>query len=96
MSLTKQTVIEKISVKNNQIPAQAKNSLESLLEIMKATLASGEDIMVTGFGKFQVNKKAPRKGRNPATGDAMVLKGRRTVTFKCSDGLRDIINKGKL
>jgi len=79
--------------KNNQTPSQAKESLESLLEIMKSTLASGENLMITGFGKFQVNKKAPRKGRNPATGKEMMLKGRKTVTFKCSGGLRDNINK---
>jgi integration host factor subunit alpha len=89
---TKQTIIEKISTKNNQTPFQAKETLESLLEIMKSTLASGEDIMISGFGKFQVNEKAPRKGRNPATGKAMILKERRIVTFRCSGGLRDNIN----
>jgi integration host factor subunit alpha len=93
---TKQTIIEKISTKNNQTPSQAKDSIETLLEIMKSTLKSGEDIMISGFGKFQVNEKAPRKGRNPATGKGMMLKGRRTVTFKCSGGLRDRINMEKL
>jgi len=91
-ALTKQTIIEKISEKNNQTPSQAKDAIESLLEIMKSTLASGEDIMISGFGKFQVNEKTPRKGRNPATGKEMMLKGRRVVTFKCSGGLRDEIN----
>ncbi len=89
---TKLTIIDKISTKNNQTPSQAKDTLETLLEIMKSTLASGEDVMISGFGKFQVNKKAPRKGRNPATGKDMMLKERRTVTFKCSGGLRDRIN----
>jgi integration host factor subunit alpha len=89
---TKQTIIEKISQKNNQTPSQAKESLESLLEIMKSTLASGEDVMISRFGKFQVNEKAPRKGRNPATGKEMMLKERRVVTFKCSGGLRDRVN----
>ena len=73
---------------NNQIPSQAKDTLETLLEIMKSALASGEDIMISGFGKFQVNEKAPRRGRNPATGKDMMLKERRIVTFKCSGGLR--------
>ncbi|MEN8212388.1 MAG: integration host factor subunit alpha [Thermodesulfobacteriota bacterium] len=91
-SCTKQTIIEKISTKNNLTPAQAKNTVETLLEIMKSTLASGKDVMISGFGKFQVNKKSPRKGRNPATGKEMMLKERRTVTFKCSGGLRDKIN----
>ena len=92
LALTKQTIIEKIAEKNNQSPSEAKDTIETLLEIIKETLASGEDIMITGFGKFQVNEKAPRKGRNPATGESMVLNKRRVVTFKCSGGLRDKIN----
>ncbi len=95
MALTKQTIIEKISEKNNQAPAEAKRTIETLLEIMKSTLASGEDIMVSGFGKFQVNEKAPRKGRNPATGKDMMLGKRRVVTFKCSGRLRDQMNGEK-
>ena len=89
---TKTTIIEKISGKTNLSPSEAKNTIESLLEIIKSTLASGEDKMISGFGKFQVNEKAPRKGRNPATGGSMMLKGRRVVTFKCSGGLRDRVN----
>ena len=92
MALTKQTIIEKISEKNNQSPSDAKETLETLLEIMKSTLASGEDIMISGFGKFQVNEKAPRKGRNPATGETMTLDKRRVVVFKSSGKLRDQIN----
>lgn len=89
---TKTTIIQKISEKNNQRPSEAKDTLGILLEIMKSTLASGEDIMISGFGKFQVNEKAPRKGRNPATGREMILKGRKTVTFKCAGVLRDRLN----
>lgn len=48
--------------------------------------------MISGFGKFQVNDKAARKGRNPATGEDMVLGKRRVVTFKCAGVLRDLIN----
>jgi len=92
LALTRTTIIQKISTKNNQSPSQAKDTLETLLEIMKETLASGEDIMISGFGKFQVNEKAPRKGRNPATGRSMILKKRRIVTFKCSGGLRAKLN----
>ncbi len=92
MALTKTTIIEKISEEINHSPSQAKNTIETLLEIMKSSLASGEDIMISGFGKFQVNEKAPRKGRNPATGKDMTLKARKVVTFKCAGGLRDRIN----
>jgi len=92
LACTKTTIIEKIAEKNNQTPAEAKTTIENLLEIIKSTLASGEDIMISGFGKFQVNEKAPRKGRNPATGDAMILKKRRVVVFKCCGGLRKKLN----
>ena len=74
MAITKVTIIEKISETNNLSPLEAKDTIEILIEIMKSTLAAGEDIMISGFGKFQVNEKAPRKGRNPATGEDLVLK----------------------
>ena len=96
MALTKQTIIEKISEEINQSPSEAKDTIEHLLEILKSALASGEDVMISGFGKFQVNEKAPRKGRNPATGEDMILGKRRVVTFKCAGGLRDRINEQKI
>ena len=92
MALTKTNIIEKIVEKNNLSPSEAKDTLETLLEIMKETLASGEDLMISGFGKFQVNEKGPRKGRNPATDEAMILRKRRVVTFKVAGGLWDRIN----
>lgn len=94
MTCTKTTIIEKICETNDVPPAQAKEVLEALLEIIKETLVSGEDLMISGFGKFLVNEKAPRKGRNPATGQAMILEKRRVVTFKCAGKLKDKINGG--
>ncbi len=67
--------------------------LETLLEIIKKTLESGDDIMISGFGKFSVKEKRIRKGRNPATGKDMMLDARKVVTFKCSGGLRNKVNK---
>lgn len=92
MAVTKQTITEEIAERLDHSTTQARETLEEFLEIMKSGLADGEDIMISGFGKFQVNEKAPRKGRNPATGEDMVLDGRRTVTFKCSGKLRDMLN----
>jgi len=66
--------------------------IETLLEIIKNTLASGEDVMISGFGKFCVKEKAERKGRNPATGEDMMLEPRKVVTFKSSGRLKDRIN----
>lgn len=71
--------------------------VESLLEIIKKSLEQGEDVLVSGFGKFCVKDKAQRRGRNPATGDYLMLDSRRVrrvVTFKCSGKLRDRINRG--
>jgi integration host factor subunit alpha len=93
VACTKTTILEKIADKNDLSPAEAKDILETMLEIIKETLASGEDIMISGFGKFQVNEKTPRKGRNPATGKDMMLDKRRVVTFKCAGKLRDTINQ---
>ncbi|MCP3874599.1 MAG: integration host factor subunit alpha [Desulfobacteraceae bacterium] len=93
MACTKTTIIEKICEKDYLPVNQTRDTVEALIEIMKSTLASGEDIMITGFGKFQVNEKAQRKGRNPATGKEMMLSKRRVVTFKCAGKLRDKINK---
>lgn len=92
MTCTKTTLIEKISDSLDQKPADAKETVETLIEIIKSTLASGEDIMISGFGKFQVIEKSPRKGRNPATGESMLLVKRRVVTFKCAGKLKDRMN----
>ena len=65
---------------------------EALLEIMKETLTSGEDILISEFGKFRVKEKSERRGRNPSTGEGMMLDARKVVTFKCSGILRERVN----
>jgi len=62
---------------------------------IKAKLTSGEDVLISGFGKFCVKEKRQRRGRNPASGEAMMLDARRVVTFKCSGQLRDKINESR-
>jgi integration host factor subunit alpha len=69
--------------------------VESIFEIMKCTLESGEDVLISGFGKLSVKKKDSRKGRNPQTGDNLQLDARRVVTFKCSASLKEKVNKKK-
>jgi integration host factor subunit alpha len=66
--------------------------LETLLELIKGNLEKGEDVLISGFGKFCVKAKNQRRGRNPATGADMILDQRRVVTFRCSHLLRDKIN----
>ena len=92
MALTKAEIIDTVADHNGYSKKEATDKVETLLEIMKRTLASGEDVLVSGFGKFCVNEKAKRRGRNPATGDDKMLRPRRVVTFKCSGKLRRKIN----
>ncbi|RJR53583.1 MAG: integration host factor subunit alpha [Desulfobacteraceae bacterium] len=62
--------------------------IETILEIMKSTLANAEDLLISGFGKFSIKSKNERKGRNPATGTPMPLRSRRVVVFRCSPVLK--------
>ena len=92
MALTKADIVDTVADHNGYSKKEATDKVETLLEIIKRTLVSGEDVLVSGFGKFSVNEKAQRRGRNPATGDDMMLRPRRVVTFKCSGKLRKKIN----
>ena len=92
MALTKIIIAEKIQNELNLPRTVSYDVMEEFLEIMKETIANGEDIMISGFGKFCVNEKKARKGRNPSTDKEMTLPARRVVTFKCSGKLRDLIN----
>ena len=92
MTLTKANIVETICVKNGFSKKQSIETLETLLEIIKQTLESGDDVLVSGFGKFCVRHKKERKGRNPATGEDMMLRPRKVVTFRCSNKLKAKIN----
>jgi integration host factor subunit alpha len=92
MSLTKKDIVEQVYNELGFPRNQSVEIVESLLEIIKATLESGDDVLVSGFGKFTVRDKQERKGRNPATGEDLMLKPRRVVTFKWSGTLRDKVN----
>lgn len=91
MALTKNDIVSTV----HELGFTKKKSVdivESLLEIIKGSLERGEDVLISGFGKFCVKKKGRRRGRNPATGSDLILRERKVVTFKCSGKLRDKIN----
>ena len=94
MALTKKDVAERIQEELGFLKYQSVEITEALLELIKSSLESGEDVLVSGFGKFCVKNKAERKGRNPATGEEAILPARRVVTFKCSGQLRAKVNGG--
>jgi integration host factor subunit alpha len=93
MALTKHDIVQQMQ---DQIGFQKNKSIditETLLELIKSSLEAGDDVLVSGFGKFCVNEKRARKGRNPSTGEDLMLPDRRVVTFKCSGKLREKINQ---
>jgi len=92
MTLTKVHLIDAIAEQNGFTKKQSTETVETILELIKSTLAAGEDVLISGFGKFCVKNKSGRKGRNPATGGDMMLRPRRVMTFKCSGILRKKIN----
>ncbi len=92
MALTKVQIVSTVQNHLGLPKNRSSELVETLLEIMKGTLESGEDVLISGFGKFCVNEKAERRGRNPATGEDMMLRPRKVVTFKCSGKLRDRVN----
>lgn len=93
MTLTKEHLISSLAEANGYSRLQAAELVEALIEIIKSRLSAGEDVLVSGFGKFCVREKRERRGRNPATGKGMLLAPRRVVTFKWSGRLRDKINR---
>ncbi len=94
MTLTKAHLVDSIHNQLGLHKNQSVQALESILEIIKNTLENGEDVLITGFGKFYVKEKRERRGRNPATGEDLMLGSRRVVGFKCSDKLRERMNRG--
>ena len=93
MKLTKADIIQQVWKQNEKISkTQAIESVEAFLRISKDTLASGSNLLLSGFGKFKVNDKRSRRGRNPQSGKNLMLDARRVVTFRPSPVLRDKVN----
>ncbi len=91
MTLTKASIVERIS-KKGLTKRKSAEMVDRILEIIKNTLENGEDVLITGFGKFCIKAKRERRGRNPVTGQDLLLDQRRVVTFRCSGVLKDKIN----
>ena len=92
MTLTKAQIIDAIPEELGISRKKSVEVVETLLEIIKRQMENGEDVLISGFGKFCIKDKKARRGRNPATGSDMMLTQRRVVVFRCSKLLRDKIN----
>ena len=92
MTLTKASIVDAIHDELGFPKNRSAELIEILLEQTKNTLDNGQDVLISGFGKFCVKEKKARRGRNPATGADMMLEQRRVVTFRCSHLLREKIN----
>jgi integration host factor subunit alpha len=95
MTVTKAHIVENLFAKNIFTKTESAQIIETLFEIVKSTLEQGEDVLLSGFGKFSVKDKNQRRGRNPQTGDPILLAPRKVVTFKCSGVLRERVNRGE-
>ena len=93
MTATRDSIVEAVSGETGFPKSRSVEIVETLIEIIKEALESGDDVLVSGFGKFKVREKKARKGRNPATGEGVILEPRRVVTFHCSGKLRKKINQ---
>jgi integration host factor subunit alpha len=91
MAVTKDDIVQQVH-EMGFTKKQSVDLIETLIEIIKRTLEKEEDVLISGFGKFCVKRKKERRGRNPATGEDLMLRGRKVITFKCSGKLRNRIN----
>jgi integration host factor subunit alpha len=92
MTLTKENLTQTLYHQAELSKHESKALVETVFELIKKSLESGDDVLISGFGKFYVREKGGRKGRNPATGEDLILDGRTVVGFRCSSVLRDKVN----
>ncbi len=91
-TLTKARIVEAVAEANGYTLKKSVETVETLLELIKSALESGDDVMISGFGKFCVKNKKKRRGRNPVTGKDLILAPRKVVTFKWSGKLKEKLN----
>lgn len=94
MAITKEKLITHLETQLGIGRNESRQVVERLLKIMKDTLSQGEDLLISGFGKFSVRQKKARRGRNPQTKESMTLAARKVLVFKASGVLRKRINEG--
>jgi len=90
--MTKADIVERVAEKCGISKKDSIDMVESVFSVLKATLENGEDIKISGFGKFEVKNKHERKGRNPQTGESIIIDARRILSFKPSTILKESLS----
>lgn len=90
--MTKADIVERIANGNGFTKAESMDLVDTVLDIMKDTLANGDILKVSGFGSFIVKEKDDRRGRNPQTGEEITINARRVLAFKPSTILKNAMN----
>ena len=90
--MTKADIVEDLYERVGISKQEAFRIIELFLEIMKETLEKGEMVRISGFGNFVVRAKRARQGRNPQTGDDIMITPRKVLTFKSSPLLKQSLN----
>ncbi|MFC1834175.1 integration host factor subunit alpha [Thermodesulfobacteriota bacterium] len=93
MTLTKAGLAQRIADDCGFLKGEATEVVDKMLDVIKSSLISGEDVMISGFGKWGVKSKHPRRGRNPQTGEELILDGRKVVVWKYSPVLKRAVNR---
>jgi integration host factor subunit alpha len=92
VTVTKAHIVERIYEKVGFSKKEASEVVDSIFEVIKTNLESGEKVKISGFGSFVLHDKEPRKGRNPQTGETITIRGRRVLGFKASPILKKTVN----
>ena len=90
-TLTKAELAELLFERLGLNKLESKDMVEAFFEIIHGTLVAGADVKMSGFGNFNIRRKAPRPGRNPRTGEAIPIKARNVVTFHASHKLKGVV-----
>lgn len=91
--MTKADIVERVSERIGVTKKESQDLVESVLSLLKNTLEAGEDVKISGFGKFEVKQKKNRRGRNPQTGETITIEARQILSFKPSMLLKAAINR---
>ena len=90
-TLTKADLAELLFDRLGLNKRESKDMVEAFFEIVNGTLVQGQDVKLSGFGNFNIRRKAPRPGRNPRTGESIPIKARDVVTFHASHKLKAVV-----